>query len=397
MAAPSSGTVVILGAGAAGLICAREAAARGREVLVLDHQMRPGRKLAITGGGHCNIGNYEIKANRYIAGNPHFVKSALARFTIWDILDIALEGGITVHEREHGEVFCDQRASLLVDLLEGRARRAGARFSLGTTVSGLRRGSGRGFTVQTAQGEIPAEAVVVATGGLSYANTGASGLGHGIAEALGLAVVEPRPGLVPLQWSSEDRARFAALAGNSLPVRARCPGSPLFETDLLFTHRGISGPAALQVSSYWQPGQPVTIDLLPGSGLEGLLLQARRDHPRASLHRTLGRWLPKRLVAALRGREIPDEQLARLSDQRLAAVAAGLHAWTILPAGTAGWAAAEVTVGGVDTHAISSKTLEAQQVPGLYFVGEVLDVTGWLGGYNLQWAWSSGWCAGQVV
>jgi predicted Rossmann fold flavoprotein len=392
-----TGPVVILGAGAAGLICAREAAARGREVLLLDHQTRPGRKLAITGGGHCNISNHEIKAARYISGNPHFVKSALARYGVWDILELALEAGITTHEREHGELFCDQRASQLVTLLERRARQAGARFLLGRPVTGVRRGQAGGFRVALDGEELQAAAVVVATGGRSYPSTGASELGYRVAEAFDIPVTPLRPGLAPLQWSAEERERFSALAGNSLPVRIRCPGSPRFERDLLFTHRGISGPAALQVSSYWLPGQPVTIDLLPDGPLEDRLLQARQEQPRASLQRTLGRWLPKRLIAALTGRELPDEQLARLSDKRIRAIAQALHGWTVHPAGTAGWGAAEVTVGGVDTHAISSQTLEAHAVPGLYFVGEVLDVTGWLGGYNLQWAWSSGWCAGQAV
>ncbi len=389
--------VVVLGAGAAGLVAAHQVAARGIGVIVVDHQARPGRKLAITGGGYCNVTNMRVKARCFISSNPHFVKSALARFGPWDVMDMLADAGIGVEERDRGELFCDQRATLLVDFLQGRAEAAGARLMLGCSVSGLRALPGGGFLLRSSRGELQASRVIVATGGLSYPGIGASGLGMDIARSLGIPVVAPRPGLAPLLWSASDRERFADLSGNSLEVTTRCPDSPAFRADLLFTHRGLSGPAALQVSSYWRPGASVTVDLLPGIDVEGRLLEARRERPRAALRTVLGAWLPKRLVLAFEGREIPDLPMGRLSDLHAAAIADSLHRWTFHPAGTAGYDKAEVTVGGVDTRAISSKTLEARDVPGLHFAGEVLDVTGWLGGYNLQWAWSSGHCAGRAV
>jgi len=389
--------VLILGAGAAGLMAAHAAASRGRAVTVVDSQTTVGRKLAITGGGHCNVTNTDVKARCFLGANPHFVKSALARYGRWDITSLLAELGITTHERERGELFCDQRATALVRGLHQRALQAGARFELGCAVRAVVPSPNGGFRVHGTRGPMEAQRVVVASGGLSYPAIGASSIGHDIARSVGIPVVAPRPGLAPLQWSAEDRERFGPLAGNALPVVARCAGSPAFGADMLFTHRGLSGPAILQVSSYWQPGQPVSIDLLPGRDLREELATARRERPRASLRNTVARWLPRRLVEVLQQRELPRLQLAQLSNAQAEAVHRTLRGWAVHPAGTAGYGAAEVTVGGVDTRALSSKTFEANDVPGLHFVGEVLDVTGWLGGYNLQWAWSSGHCVGQVV
>ena len=389
--------VVVLGAGAAGLMAAHQAAARGRDVTVLDSQPKPGRKLAITGGGQCNVTNTEVLPSRFLSANPHFVKSALARFTRWDTTSLLAELGITTHERERGELFCDQRASLLAERLHQRAALAGARFELSCSIRAVQARAGGGFLVHGARGALQTDKVIVATGGLSYPSIGASSIGHDIARSVGIPVQPTRPGLVPLQWSAQDRERFGPLAGNALEVLAWCPGSPRFGANLLFSHRGLSGPAILQVSSYWSPCQPLTIDLLPRLDLERELRRLRQERPRAQLRSVLAGWLPRRLVEALQQHELPQLRLAQLSNSQTQAVQRSLRGWTIEPAGTLGYDKAEVTVGGVDTRAISSKTLEARDVPGLHFVGEVLDVTGWLGGYNLQWAWSSGYCAGRAV
>jgi len=389
--------VVILGAGAAGLMAAHEAAVRGRAVTVVDSQAQPGRKLAITGGGMCNVTNTEVLPGCFLGANPHFVKSALARFSMWDTTSLLAELGITTHERERGELFCDQRASILAEKLHARAAGAGARFQLGCTVKMVTARPEGGFQVHSSRGPLDADRVIVATGGLSYASVGASSIGHDIARSLGIPMLPPRPGLAPLQWSAADRERFGGLSGNALEVVAHCHGSPLFRANMLFSHRGLSGPAILQVSSYWKPGQPITIDLLPGVDVEAELHRARTRRPRVSLRNIVSRWLPRRLVETLQEREIPRLRLGQLSNAQARAVHRTLRAWSVLPSGTAGYPTAEVTVGGVDTRVLSSKTLEARDVPGLHFVGEVLDVTGWLGGYNLQWAWSSGWCAGRSV
>ncbi len=389
--------ILVLGAGAAGMVAAREAAARGLAVTVVDHQPLPGRKLAITGGGQCNVTNTHIHPRCYLGANPHFVKSALARFGMWDTVGLLAELEITTHERERGELFCDQRATLLAERLWARAQRAGAELLRGCTVEGLERREGGGFVVRSSRGALQAEAVIVATGGASCPRVGASAVGLELARSLGLAVIPPRPGLAPLLWRPGDLERFGPLSGNALEVVARCPGSPPFRANLLFTHRGLSGPAVLQVSSYWQPGQPLTIDLLPDQPLEEILREARSATPRASLRSVLCRWLPRRLVETLQQRELPRLTLGALSNRLAASIHGTLRGWSVTPAGTAGWDQAEVMLGGVDTRAISSKTMQAHDIPGLYFAGEVLDVTGWLGGYNLQWAWSSGWVAGRSV
>jgi predicted Rossmann fold flavoprotein len=389
--------VLVLGAGAAGLIAAHEAAARGCAVAVVEHQTLPGRKLAITGGGLCNVTNTDVDAKCYLGANPHFVRSALARFTHWDTITLLGELAIGTQERERGELFCDQRATLLAERLWARAQSAGAKLLRGCSIDGLAHRPGGGFTCRSSRGPLEADAVIVATGGASCPRVGATSIGLEIAEGLGVPVVPPRPGLVPLLLAPRDLERLGPLAGNALDVLVRCPGSPGFRANMLFTHKGLSGPAILQVSSYWRPGQPITVDLLPDLRLEEELREARTTSPRSSLHSVLARWLPRRLVATLQQRELPSLHMGELSNRQAAAIVRTLAAWTLHPSGTAGWDQAEVMLGGVDTRAISSKTMQATGLPGLHFAGEVLDVTGWLGGYNLQWAWSSGWVAGRSV
>ena len=389
--------VLVLGAGAAGLVAAREAAARGCSVGVVEHQPLPGRKLAITGGGLCNVTNTGIKAKCYLGANPHFVRSALARFTHWDTISLLGELDIGTTERERGELFCDQRASLLAERLWSHAQDAGAELLRGCTIKGLSSEPGGGWVVHSGRGPLPADAVIVATGGASCPKVGATSIGLDLARNLGLPVVPPRPGLVPLLLGPQDLERLGPLSGNALEVVARCPGSPAFRANMLFTHRGLSGPAILQVSSYWRLGEPITVDLLPDLRIGELLRELRASSPRSSLRNVLARWLPRRLVVALQQRELPSLNLAELSNRQAEAVHQAVHRWTLHPSGTTGWDQAEVMLGGVDTRAISSKTMQAVDHPGLYFAGEVLDVTGWLGGYNLQWAWSSGWVAGRCA
>ncbi|MFH1464633.1 MAG: aminoacetone oxidase family FAD-binding enzyme [Pseudomonadota bacterium] len=391
----STPDVLILGAGASGLACAVTAARRGRRVLVVDHQQRPGRKLLLTGGGRCNVTNREVTAAHYHSANRHFPRSALARFGPDAVLRCLSAARLPVEERDHGRLFLRGSAGDLLDLLLREARAAGVEFSLGTAVEGATRASDGTFTVATARGLLTAPRLVVATGGPAWPTSGATGIGHALARGFGLAVFLPRPALVPLVWSAEDRACYGALAGNHLEVTASTAGSPAFTDRMLFTHRGLSGPAILQVSTWWQPGQEVLLDLLPGPDPRPDLLAIRAERPRLTLRTALGWRLPRRLVATL---PLPQDQpLAALSEGAIAAAIAALRAWAVRPAGTGGFGAAEATAGGVDTAELSSKTMEARRVPGLFFTGEVLDVTGWLGGYNLHWAWASGAAAGEAM
>ena len=387
--------VVIIGAGASGLMCAIEAGRRGRRVQVIDHARRPGNKIRMAGGGRCNFTNYDVEPGHYLSSNPHFVKSALSRYTQWDFLALVGRYGIAYHEREHGQLFCDDSAKAILEMLLAECRTAGVTLKMKTSVEAVER-DGDGFRVRTDGGPIRCDSLVVATGGLSIPTAGASPLGYRIAEQFGVPVRPTRAGLVPFTLKPKDKARFAPLAGIAVPA-AVSAGGRTFTGNVLFTHRGLSGPAVLQASSYWQPGDPVTLDWLPGTDLPAWLRQERRQHPKRQLKTVLAAELPQRLVAALLDAAIASTPLADLSDARIDAVAESLHGWPLVPQGTEGYRTAEVTVGGVDCDAVSSKTFEAKAVPGLYFIGEVLDVTGWLGGYNLQWAWSSGWCAGQVV
>ncbi|AEY00353.1 hypothetical protein GU3_02980 [Oceanimonas sp. GK1] len=385
--------VIVIGAGAAGLMCAAEAGQRGRRVLVLDHGKRIGRKILMSGGGRCNFTNYHVEPGAYLCANPHFVKSALARYTQWDFIALVNKHGIPYHEKTLGQLFCDNSAQDIVDVLVSECDAAGVTIRLRTEILAVDR-LGDGFCVATAGEEVSCRSLVVASGGLSMPKIGASPFGYRLAEQFGLKVLPTRAGLVPFTLQPEDKQTLEPLAGVSLPVVAESEDGTRFAENLLFTHRGVSGPAVLQISSYWQPGERVTFELLPA----GSLAQAVAESPNQELKTWLARHLPKRLVEALLARgELSSKPLKQYTPRELATVEALLAAWPLQPGGTEGYRTAEVTLGGVDTNELSSKTMEAKKVPNLYFIGEVMDVTGWLGGYNFQWAWSSGWVAGQVV
>jgi len=387
--------VVIIGAGASGLMCAIEAGKRQRRVLVVEHGAQPGRKILMAGGGRCNFTNYSVDADHFLSQNPHFCKSALSRFTQWDFLDLVKRYSIPFHEREHGQLFCDRSASDILDMLLAECKTAGVEFKFRCRIDKVERGEG-GFQLATLQGGITATSLVVATGGLSIPAAGASPFGYRLAQQFGLPVVETSAGLVPFTLQPQDKQQLSALSG--IAVRSRVDtGAHSFCENLLFTHRGLSGPVILQISNYWQPGQRITIDLLPDVDLFTRLQQAQQQRPQKQLKSILAAWLPKRLLASRLDEAFLETALRSLTDQQFSRVVGALQQWQLKPNGTEGYRTAEVTRGGVDCNAISSKTMEARQVPGLYFTGEVLDVTGWLGGYNLQWAWSSGWSAGQVV
>ncbi|HEY5997842.1 MAG TPA: NAD(P)/FAD-dependent oxidoreductase [bacterium] len=385
--------VIVIGAGASGLMCAATAGARGRSVLVLDHGAQAGAKIRISGGGRCNFTNREVSAGNYRSANPDFCRSALARFTPRDVLALLERHGVRWEEREQGQLFCLGSARQVVDLLLAECDRGGARLELECRVGAVRAGTG-GFVVETARGAVRCASLVVATGGLSYPKLGASDFGLNLARQFGLGVVQPGPALVPFVLAAGDREACRALAGVSLEASIGCGGRD-FAGRVLFTHRGLSGPAALQASLFWHPGEPLAIDLAPGKDVLELLLSRRAS--RAEPKSVLGEMLPRRL-AALRCEQLgATRPLNQLGERQLRALAEGVRAWIVVPAETEGYATAEVTAGGVDTAELSSKTMEARRVPGLYFVGEVVDVTGALGGYNLHWAWASGMTAGTFA
>ncbi len=403
-AATPTHDTLILGAGAAGLFAAPYAAAAGGRVLVIDHARRPGEKIRISGGGRCNFTNLHMRAENFLSQNPHFVKSALARFTPEDFLALLARHDIGWHEKAQGQLFCNDKASRITDMLLAEMRAAGAELALSTSIGRVSHEGGL-YHVETSAGHYRARNLVVATGGKSIPKMGATGLAHDIARQFGIRVVTPRPGLVPLTFP--DR-RFAPLSGLSLPVRVHNARAS-FTDAMLFTHRGLSGPAILQISSCWQPGEAIEIDLAPDTGAGGDLaarLRARRQrHGRRALKTELAALLPARLVDHLAAGTLGLDltgldlagRLADASDKRLAALARALHRWRLTPAGSEGWRTAEVTVGGVDTAALESSTMQARARPGLYFIGEGVDVTGWLGGYNFHWAWASAAAAGRAI
>src|SRR4051794_192888 len=384
--------VVIIGAGAAGLMCAIEAGKRGRRVLVIERNRQIARKILISGGGRCNFTNLHTTAENFLSRNPHFAKSALARYGPLDFLALVERYRIPYHEKTLGQLFCDRSAVEIVAMLEAECAAAGARIEPACTVRRITQAPTGAFAVETSSGMIASQRIVIATGGLSIPRIGATSFGYEVARQFGIAVVECRPALVPLTFGSEDRERFASLTGVSADVAAKVDGRT-FREKLLFTHRGLSGPAILQASSYWRPGEQVEIDLLPGIDLPPALRDSR-----AEVRTVLSRHLPKRLAdrwCQLQG--IAGGSSANLSDREMQAISDRLHCWSVQPAGTEGYEKAEVTAGGVDTAELSSKTMESRKVPGLYFIGEVVDVTGHLGGFNFQWAWASGVAAGQAV
>ena len=393
--------MAVIGGGAAGLMCAIEAGKRRRRVVVIEHNHRVGRKILISGGGRCNFTNLRTAPEHFLSRNRHFAKSALARYQPADFLRLVERHGIRYHEKTLGQMFCDGSAREIVDLLETECAAAGVRLECGCAVRRVSRDAGQtGYRIDTARGSWRVASLVISTGGLSLPGIGATALGYQVARQFGLDVVDCRPALVPLTFSRADREDYGDLAGVAAEVVAAVDGRR-FREKMLFTHRGLSGPAILQASSFWKPGEALEIDLLPGTGLIAALREARAAGQRQALRTVLGRFLPKRLADRwldLRAPDLPGgKPLAGLSDHEIQAVSSALHAWRVLPAGTEGYAKAEVTLGGVDTAELSSRTFEARKAPGLYFVGEVLDVTGQLGGFNFQWAWASGHSAGQYA
>ncbi|OWK28898.1 NAD(P)/FAD-dependent oxidoreductase [Sphingomonas dokdonensis] len=383
---------IVLGAGAAGLMCAAIAGQRGRRVLVIDHAKKAGKKILISGGGRCNFTNIGTAPDRFLSANPHFARSALARYTPLDFLALVERYGIAWHEKTLGQLFCDGSARQIVAMLLDECDKGRVDIALGQAIGSVDHGDAR-YRVRYGSREASAPALVIATGGPSIPKMGATGLAYDLARQFGLKVVEPRPALVPLTLGGEDP--FRALAGVATEVVARS-GKAAFREAMLFTHRGLSGPAVLQVSSYWRHGAPITVDLLPGHD-EGWLRAAKRETPRAGVAKLLAAAMPQRLADALAQQLGIAGELANLPDAKLAAAEQRLAAWQFDPNGSEGFAKAEVTVGGVSTADLSSQTMEARRVPGLHVIGEAVDVTGWLGGYNFQWAWASGWAAGQAV
>ncbi|MFZ5780367.1 MAG: NAD(P)/FAD-dependent oxidoreductase [Pseudomonadota bacterium] len=376
--------VIVAGGGAAGLMCAIRAGQRGRSVLVLEHADKVGRKILISGGGRCNFTNLDCRAEAFLSENPHFCKSALARYSQHDFIALVDRHRIAWHEKTLGQLFCDGSARQIVAMLLAEASAAGVEVRVARRITGVERADG--FVVATSHGTVTAPALVLATGGLSIPKMGATGFAHDVARRFGLAVTETRPALVPLTLDVPD------LAGVSLEVVATL-GRARFREAMLFTHRGLSGPAILQISSYWRAGQPIAIDIVPDVDAGAFLKDRKRTRPRAELRSVLAELLPQRLAQYLAA----EGTMAGQRDRDLEALAARLKNWPVVPTGTEGYAKAEVTVGGVDTAELSSRTMEAKKVPGLFVVGEAVDVTGWLGGYNFQWAWSSGWSAGEAV
>ncbi|MFT8885665.1 MAG: NAD(P)/FAD-dependent oxidoreductase [Acetobacter papayae] len=390
--------VIVVGGGAAGLMTALVAGRRGLRVSVLEHGPEVGRKILISGGGRCNFTNTDMRAECFLSSNRHFVKSAISRYRPEHFLALVKQHGIVWHEKKLGQLFCDNSASDIVRMLLEECRAAHVRIVTGVRVSGVSKADH--FTVQTSAGTMHARSLVLASGGLSIPKLGASSFAYDVARQFGLPVVTPEPALVPLVFGREEDAWLRTLAGASLPVRASC-GKVAFEEALLFTHRGLSGPALLQISSFWRAGQPISLDLVPGQDMGAALARLKKTGVRTQAPATMGRWLPQRLAQALSAHYVPEKlhgrPLAEWADKDVAALARHLGHMALTPTGTEGFAKAEVTRGGVDTRALSSRTMEATTVPGLYVVGEAVDVTGWLGGYNFHWAWASGHAAGEAV
>lgn len=388
--------VIIIGAGAAGLFCAAQLGQAGKHVVVLDSGKKIGRKILMSGGGFCNFTNLDVTPQHYLSQNRHFVKSALARYTNWDFIGLVAQYGIAYHEKELGQLFCDEGAEQIVQLLQSECDKGKVKIELRQAVISVEKVANH-FEIQTACETYQAEHLIIATGGLSMPALGASPFGYKVAEQFGIPVIAPRASLVPFTWKESDKP-FATLSGIALPVTASNDRIS-FSNQMLFTHRGLSGPAILQISNYWQMGEAVEIDLLPTDNILDILQELRQSSPKLQLKTVLSRYLPKKLVELWFEQQLlKDQVIAQLSKADLQHLDQFIHHWHFIPNGTEGYRTAEVTMGGVDTDHISSKTMEAKAVSGLYFIGEVLDVTGWLGGYNFQWAWSSAYaCAEGIV
>lgn len=388
---------VIIGAGAAGLFCASLAGQAGLSVLVLDNGKKAGRKILMSGGGRCNFTNMYIEPSAYLSDNPHFCKSALARYTQWDFIELVQKHHIAYHEKTLGQLFCDDSAQQIVDLLLAECHERKVSIRLRSEVTQIEK-TAEGFTLLVGGKTITASSVVIASGGLSMPGLGATPFGYKIAQQFGLNVLPTRAGLVPFTLHKPQLEQLSPLSGVAIPAIVTAENGTQFKENILFTHRGLSGPAILQISSYWHAGEYVSINLLPDADLEGYLQEKRQAQPNQLLKNTLSRLLPKRFIEIMiENKQLPDISLAQLSNERIAQIATLLQAWQVLPNGTEGYRTAEVTLGGVDTRNLSSKTMEATKITGLYFIGEVVDVTGWLGGYNFQWAWSSAYACAQAL
>ena len=387
--------VVIVGGGAAGLMCALVAGQRGRRVIVLERANRVGKKILMSGGGRCNFTNIGTTPDNFLSANPHFCKSALARYTPAHFIELVERHRIAYHEKELGQLFCDESSKQIVAMLLTECAHVGVRIHVDCAIDSITK-TGDGFSVATSAGEYAAPVLVIASGGLSIPSMGASGFGYDIARQFGHAVLPTRAALVPLTLSGVHLERWQDLSGVALPIETRCSAQS-FRGPMLITHRGISGPAILQISSYWQPRDRLTIDLLPDVDAMALLREQRTLRPTSELKTLLGEWLPKRFAQRLCETSVSNRSLAQYRDAEFAQIAADLKHWPIVPSGTEGYRTAEVTLGGVDTDELSSTTMQSRRVASLYFIGEVVDVTGHLGGYNFQWAWASGQAAGCVV
>jgi predicted Rossmann fold flavoprotein len=388
--------VIIIGASAAGLMCAIEAGKRNRTVIVIDHANKPGKKILMSGGGRCNFTNIHASHENYISHNPHFCKSALSRYTPQNFLELVRRYQIAYHEKTRGQLFCDNKSKDILDMLLQECNNYHVTIAMSTTVEKIVKQDDNAFWVTTSKGQYPCQSLVIATGGLSIPTLGASGFGYQVAEQFGIKVWPTRAGLVPFTLQPEDKAITQELSGVSLEVVVESSVTS-FHEDMLFTHRGLSGPAMLQISSYWQPGEYITVNMLPRQDLATLLKAAQLSQPSRLIKNVLIEYFPKRIVPYFINPKYLELALGSASHKILENIAHSFCQWQVKPGGTEGYRTAEVTLGGVACEKLSSKTMEVETVKGLYFIGEVVDVTGWLGGYNFQWAWSSGWAAGQVV
>ncbi len=390
--------VIIVGAGAAGLMCAIEAGKNHRSVIIFEHTNMPGKKILMSGGGKCNFTNLNVSSDNFISNNPHFCKSALNRYTPAEFVKLVNKHNIPFHEKKHGQLFCNNKSKDIVNLLLKECGEAKVSIKLNSPIKNIKSldSSSNKFELSTNQGVFQCKSLVVATGGLSIPTIGATPFGYKIAEQFGLNIWPTRAALVPLTLHTKDKEVFSTLSGVSVECEVK-NNKKEFTENILFTHRGLSGPAILQISSYWQTGEMITINTLPKNDLHKMLDTAKSASPQIKLKNYLSNYLPKRVIPLLLEHDLLESFLGTISSENIKRISDALHKWTITPNGTEGYRTAEVTIGGVDCNELSSKTMETKSTPGLYFIGEVLDVTGWLGGYNFQWAWSSGWAAGQVV
>jgi len=388
--------VIVVGASASGLMCAIEAGKRGRNVLVLDHANKAGKKILMSGGGRCNFTNNDVTSDNYISHNHHFVKSALTRFTQWDFIAMVEEYKIPYHEREHGQLFCNESSRDILNLLLNECKKANVTIQLNSNITGIEHNQDNSFIVKTNDNDYLCQSLVIASGGLSIPKMGASPFGYKVAEQFNLKVWPTTAGLVPFTLHKQDKENLSDLSGIAINSIVNV-NEVSFRENILFTHRGLSGPAILQISSYWSAGEEVKINLLPDINLFEELNKSSKHQPKIKLKTLMHKLLPKRLVNIFLETDLLDKTLQEISQKQFHNITKTFQNWSIKPNGTEGYRTAEVTLGGVDCDALSSKTFESKTVAGLYFIGEVMDISGWLGGYNFQWSWSSGWCAGQYV